>query len=84
MSSKLLRQIARSVNFAPEFTQALDYAATNAPGALLAVGWGQFFFGGADLLEHPELDLRVHFARVSPILSRVDRWWPDSNQGGAP
>ena len=34
--SELLRQIGHSVSFDPEFTQALDYAATNAPGTLLA------------------------------------------------
>ena len=82
--SELLRQIGHTVSFEPEFTQALDYAATDAPGILLAIGWGQFLLGGPDLLKHRESDLRVKFTRVNAILSRIDRWWPDSGQGGAP
>ena len=82
--SELLRQIGHTLSFEPEFTQALDYAATNAPGTLLAIGWGQFIIGGPDLLKHRESDLRVQIARVNAILSRIDRWWPDPGQGGAP
>ncbi len=82
--SELLRQIGHSVSFDPEFTQALDYAATNAPETLLAIGWDQFLLGGRDLLKHRESDLRVQIARANAILSRIDRWWPDPGQGGAP
>jgi hypothetical protein len=81
--SKLLRQIGQSLSFDPEFAQALDYAATNAPGTLLAIGFGQFLFGGADLIEHRKSDLRVQYVRANPILSQINRWWPDSGQGGA-
>jgi hypothetical protein len=82
--SELLRQIGHSFSFDPDLTQALDYAATNAPGTLLSIGWGQFLFGGADLPEMRSSNLRVQYVRANPLLSRIDRWWPDSGQGGAP
>jgi hypothetical protein len=82
--SELLRQIGHSVSFDPEFTQALDYSATAAPGTLLAIVWSQFLLGGPDLLKHRGLDLRVQFARENPILSRIERWWPDPANGSPP
>jgi hypothetical protein len=91
VSSELLRQIGHSVSFDAGFTQALDYAATNAPGTLLGVRkrpQGGFIspllFDGSDLFKYRESDIRVRLAPVNESLFRVDRWWPDSGQGGAP
>ena len=88
VSSELLRQIGHSVSFDPEFTQALDYAATSAPGTLLVFGSspraGSLMLGGPDLLKHRETDVRVKLAPVNGLLFRINRWWPNSGQGGAP
>jgi hypothetical protein len=88
VSSELLRQIGHSVSFDLGFTQALDYAATNAPGILLAprphpLGALYLLLGGPDMLKHPESDLWVRFAPANVGLLQIDRWWPDSGQGGA-
>ena len=80
--SELLRQIGQANSYDLEFARTLDYMATNAPGTLLAIGWGQFLFGGADLLKHRDSDLTVQIVRANATLSRIDRWWPDSGQGG--
>ena len=86
--SELLRQIGHSVSFDPEFAQALDYAATHAPGTLLTPRNHNdqrfFLLGAPDLLKHRETDLWVSLAPLNGQLSRIDRWWPDSSQGAAP
>ncbi len=86
--SELLRQIGHSVSFDPEFSHALDYAATNAPGTLLEPGFPfggirkQILLGGQELLEHRESDLRVKLAPINGLLFRIVRWWPESGRGG--
>ena len=89
--SALLRQIGHSVSFDPGFTQALDYAAINAPGTLIIpmprnlFGGNYILLGGPELLEHRETDFYwVKLARVKGQLFRIDRWWPDSEQVGDP
>ncbi len=87
--SELLRQIGQANSFDPEFAQALDYAATTAPGTLLAtrsspVGANSLLLGGPDLLKHLESDVRVRLTQVNVRFFLIDRWWPDSRQGGAP
>jgi hypothetical protein len=91
VSSELLRQIGHSVSFDPGFTQALDYAATNAPGTLLGVRkrpQGGFIspllFDGSDLFKYRKSDARVRLAPINESFFRVDRWWPDPARGGAP
>jgi hypothetical protein len=91
VSSELLRQIGHSVSFDPDFTQALDYAAANAPGALLGVRKrpqggliSPLLFGGPDLFKYRESELRVTFAPINGFLFRLDRWWPHPARGGAP
>jgi hypothetical protein len=90
VSSELLRQIGQSVSFDPGFTQALDYVATNAPGTLLGVRkrpQGGFIspllFDGPDLFKYRKSDIRARLAPINDSLFHVDRWWPDSGQGGA-
>ncbi len=89
VSSELLRQIGHSVSFDPHFTQALDYAAAHSPGTLLVprpsgTGALSLLLGGPELLERGETDFWVRLAPVNELLSRVDRWWRDSGQGGVP
>ena len=74
-----------------DLTQALDYAATNAPGTLLGVRkrpQGGFIspllFDGSDLFKHRKSDARVRLAPINKSFFRVDRWWPDPARGGAP
>jgi hypothetical protein len=86
--SEVLRQIGRSISFDPGLSEALDYAATNAPGTLLAprphpLGALYLLFGGPDMLKYPQSDIWIRFRRVNKLLFRTDRWWPDSGQGGA-
>jgi hypothetical protein len=86
--SEVLRQIGHGVNFDPGLSEALDYAATNAPGTLFAprphpLGALYLLFGGPDMLKYSQSDIWVRFRRVSTLLFRTDRWWPDSGQGGA-
>jgi hypothetical protein len=87
--SELLRQIGQANGSDPEFAQALDYAATAAPGTLLAtrlshvgVGVSTLLLGGPDLLKHLESDVRVRLTQVNVRFFVIDRWWPDSGQGG--
>jgi hypothetical protein len=87
--SEVLRQIGHSVSFDPGLSQALDYAATNAPGTLFAprphpLGALYLLFSGPDMLKYPQSDIWIRFRRVNTLLFRIDRWWPDSGQGGAP
>jgi hypothetical protein len=84
--SALLRHIGHSISFDSGLSQALDYAATNAPGILLAprpypMGALYLLFGRPDMPQHPQSDIRVAFSRVNTLLFRIDRWWPDAAQG---
>jgi hypothetical protein len=86
---EVLRQIGHSVSFDPGLSQALDYAATNAPATLFAprphpLGALYLLFSGPDMLKYPQSDIWIRFRRVNTLLFRIDRWWPDSGQGGAP
>jgi hypothetical protein len=90
VSSELLRQIGHSVSFDPAFTQALDYAATNAPGTLLSIRKrpqggliSPLLFDGQDLFKYRKSDIRVRLAPINEFFFHVDRWWPDPGQGGA-
>jgi hypothetical protein len=83
---ELLLQIGHSVSFDPDFTQALDFAAANAPGSLLTrlaqrsfAGGSltEILFGGPELLNQRGADLRIKLTEVSARFFRIDHWWPD-------